>query len=220
MNKAVEPVTDDKRGKLYPLYIQVTYNRKNMQFRSHYGEYYQSLDGENPSLMKFEEKAIQRIITYEVGKTKGEYDLKGLKRKYAIYSISILLAVEAYLKPKLRLSVLKTNNELSHALNFTQPRVTTKILYKAVQLLFPDVDTYVSPKLQDELNAYGSYVGLYKGPILTYNFPTIIEWLDGSYKAGLATQLDGIFKNKPGELNGVVALLDQAVKQSLKALEG
>ena len=212
LNKAVDPVLGEKREKHYPLYVQVTYNRKNLQFRSYYGEYYNALEEVKPALLRFEEKIIHRIISYEAGATKSEYELKGLKRKYSVYSMSVLSAVEAYLKPKLRLSVLKTESELSHALNFTEERVTTGVLYKAARLLFPDLDKYVGTKFQEELIAFGRYAALYKGPILAFNFPTIIEWLDGSYKEALATQLE--------EPDSIILLLNQAIKQSLKALDG
>lgn len=44
LNKLLEPVMDNEGGKNYPLYIQVTYNRRNMQFKSKYGMYYATLD--------------------------------------------------------------------------------------------------------------------------------------------------------------------------------
>lgn len=219
LNKAVEPVSGEKGEKNYPLYVQVTYNRKNMQAKSHYGAYYKSLDEVKPALLKFEEKLIRKIIGYEASLWEGDYDLKGLKRKYAVYSISILSAIEAYIKPKLRLAVFKTKNQLSQVLNFNEQLVTVGMLYKAASLLFPDLDKYTGASLQDELNAYDHYVTLQKGPILTYNFPTIIEWMDGSYKTALTTKLNGGFENNVEISTGIVALINEAVDHQLKAFD-
>ena len=88
----------------------MTFTRKNIQDRSHYGEYFRALNEVKPALLKFEEKIIRRIISYEAGVTKSEYELKGLKRKYVVYSMSDLSGVEAYIKPNLRLAILKTGS--------------------------------------------------------------------------------------------------------------
>jgi len=99
LNRLLEAATNDKGQESYPLYIQVTYNRKNMQLKSKYSEYYYDLSEVKPGLMEFEEKVLRKIVTHEAGETKGEYDLKGLKRKYEVYSMSVHQAVEEYLKP-------------------------------------------------------------------------------------------------------------------------
>lgn len=216
LNEAVEPVRGEGKKKYYPLYIQVTYNRKNMQFKSKYSEYYESLDEVKQSLLRFEERVIKSIVSYEAANVKEEYDLKGLKKKYEVYSTSILEALELYFKPKLRLAVLKTGSELSMVLNFTDVNVTVNLLYKAAQLLFKDFNSYLLDKVKEELNAYNHYQNLYR-PVLNYNFPTLIDWVDGSYKRELEKKLDDAFKNKP-ELKAINALIDHSVKEKLKEL--
>ncbi len=216
LNEAVEPVIGEGKKKHYPLYVQVTYNRKNMQFKSKYSEYYGSLDEVKPSLLRFEEKVIKSIVSYEVVNITGEYDLKGLKKKYEVYSTSILEVLEHYLKPKLRLAVLKTGSELSMVLNFTDVNVTVNLLYKAAQLLFKDFDSYLSDKVKEELNAYNHYQKIYR-PVLTYNFPTLIDWVDGSYRRELEKKLDETFKNKE-LIKSIKSLIDHSVKEKLKGL--
>ena len=129
---------------------------------------------------------------------------------------SILEALELYFKPKLRLAVLKTGSELSMVLNFTDVNVTVNLLYKAAQLLFKDFNSYLLDKVKEELNAYNHYQNLYR-PVLNYNFPTLIDWVDGSYKRELEKKLDDAFKNKP-ELKAINALIDHSVKEKLKEL--
>lgn len=217
LNEAVGPVRGEGKKKYYPLYVQVTYNRKNMQFKSKYSEYYESLDEVKPSLLRFEERVIKSIVSYEVVNVKGEYDLKGLKKKYEVYSTSILEALEHYLKPKLGLAVLKTGSELAKVLNFTDVNVTVNVLYKAAQLLFKDFDSYLQDKVKEELNGYDHYQKFYR-PVLTYNFPTLIDWVDGSYRRELEMKLDDAFKNKPELIKSIKSLIDHCVKEKLKEL--
>jgi hypothetical protein len=73
-------------------------------------------------------------------------------------------------------------------------------------------------KLKEELKAYDYYQKLYR-PILTYNFPTLIDWVDGSYKTMLAGKLSNIAKSKPELYNSIISLIDQSVKQKLKELD-
>ncbi len=87
LNQALEPATGERGRKLYPLYLQITYNRKNMQFKSRYGLFYKNLKEVSAELMTFEVKLLTKIIRYEA--TGNGYELKGLKRKYDLYSNSV-----------------------------------------------------------------------------------------------------------------------------------
>jgi len=80
--------------------------------------------------------------------------LKGLKRKFEVYSISIGEAREHFLKPKLRSAILNTNGELTTVLNFQQPQATVSRLYQAAQLLFPGFDDSLTAKLREELAVF------------------------------------------------------------------
>lgn len=217
LNEAVDPVKGEAGKRYYPLYVQVTYNRKNMQFKSRYSEYYEHLKDVNPTLLAFEERVIRGIILYEAGKVKGEYDLKGLKKKYDVYSISILEVLECYLKPKLRLAVLKTGNELSKVLKFSDTNATVDLLYKAANLLFKDFDLGLSDKIKEELKAYHYYRRLYH-PVLSYDFPTLIDWMDGSHKEQLEKKLSTTLKGKPELVKSVKGVIDHAAKEKLKEL--
>lgn len=218
LNEAVDPVKGEERKRYYPLYVQVTYNRKNMQFKSRYSEYYEHLKDVKPTLLAFEERVISGIISYEAGKAKGEYDLKGLKKKYDVYSISILEVLETYLKPKLRLAVLKTGNELSKVLSFNDTNATVALLYKAANLLFKDFDSGLSDKIKEELQGYQYYQRLYH-PVLSYGFPTLIDWMDGSHREALEKKLNTTLKGKPERIKTVMGVIDQAAKEKLKELE-
>jgi len=218
LNKLLDAATGDKGQKYYPLYIQVTYNRKNMQLKSMYGEYYQTLEEVKKGLVEFEEKMLCKVIRYESSHTTGDYDLKGLKRKYEVYSGSISEALENYLKPKLRLTVLKTKSWLVPVLNFNQPRATVDRLYMASRKLFGDLERFMNVKLHEELQAYTYYKRLYPDIFLDFSFPAVIEWVEGSYKKELESKLKTTYKNKPEIVKIVMTLIEQAVSENLKQL--
>jgi hypothetical protein len=220
LNQLIEPVTGEKGQPYYPLYIQVTHNRKNMQLKSKYGLYYRDLTEVEPGLLKFEERILRDIIAYETGQKSAEddYDLKGLKRKYDVYSTSVWLALENYLKPKLRSAILKTNHELIAVLQFEQPQATVARLYKAAHLLFKDFDSYLPAKLKEELAAYNHYMPLDPQPVFTYTFPTVMDWVDGSYKMELEKKIKAAYKNKPEVIKKIILLVEQAVTEKLKQL--
>ncbi len=217
LNQTLEPATGERGKKLYPLYIQVTYNRKNTQFKSRYSLFYKNLKEVPTELTAFEEKLLTNIIRYEAKGNEEGYELKGLKRKYDVYSLSVYQALEAYLKPKLRLAVLKRGSELAHVLDFTQPRIPTRLLHQAANLLFHQFDNGLPQKLRNDLETYQFFQSLNKEPVLSYDFPTIIDWLEGSYKA-VVMNLPAL-KAAHDNAKKVVRLIEDAVKEALKALE-
>lgn len=168
--------------------------------------------------MDFEERMLRKVIHYESSHTEGDYTMKGLKQKYEVYSGSISWTLETYLIPKVRLAILRTNNDFIHVFSFTGPKLTAALLYEAAKKLFPDLDKYVNAKLRDEMEAYTRYQSLYQKPFFTYTFPALIEWLDGSYKKELETMLKAKYKRKPENVKKVTNLIDEMVSHELKKL--
>jgi len=126
--------------------------------------------------------------------------------------------LENYLKPKLRLTALKTKDWLVPVLNFNEPRATVSRLYQAARKLFPDIERFMNVKLHEELEAYSYYQRLYPDIFLDYIFPTIIEWVEGSYKKELEAKVKTTYKNKPEIVKKVMTLIEQAVSENLKQL--
>jgi hypothetical protein len=126
--------------------------------------------------------------------------------------------LENYLKPKLRIAILKTNDELTNVLNFNQPQATVARLYKAAQLLFTGWEKFITVKLKEELTAYEQYSKHFVESYPTYSFPTLIDWVNGSYVKELETALKAHYKNKPEIIKSVKALIEAAVNEKLKQL--
>ncbi len=218
LNEALEPVTGEKGQKQYPLYVQVTYNRKNMQFRSKYGLSYKNLKEVPSGLMVFEEKVLAKIIRHEVNESSVEYELKGLKRKYDVYSTSVYQMIEEHLKPRLRLAILKTGSEIVNVLNFYQSQATVALLYEAATILFPGFERNLLQKLKDDLEAYSLYRKLNPEPVLAFDFPTIIDWIEGSHITELVGLAGASMTRNLLSMKRVTSLLNQAANERLKTL--
>lgn len=215
-----EIVEGEKNKKYYPLYIQVTYNRKNMQLKSMYGEYYANLKEVKPGLMEFEESIIRTLITYESSHVANpdSYELKGLKKKFEIYSTSLWQALELYLKPLLRSEILKTKDELIPILDMTSAHATVGKLFKGVQLLFKGFHDKLPIKLKGQLSAYEQFQSCITQPVFDFTFPTIIDWVAGNYKKELEKAVKIKFKNKPEAMKNILLLIDAAVSDRLSQL--
>lgn len=230
LQKKVQPqeASVNENGKetpAYPLYLYITYNRRNMQFKSNYGMFYTDMadvEDADRGLMAFEEKLITKVIRYEISLLQNEdkYDMKGLKDKYEIYATSIHSALETYLKPKLRSAILKTNNELQHALNLNTNYYHNTVLrlYKVAAVVFDNFFKAMDKNLHEEIETYQKFSKTLPSAS-RYDFPTVIDWLEGSYKKELNLFLTKVFKRKP-ELNaGIAKLIDRAVDAKIKAIE-
>lgn len=219
LNKQLEPVTGEKKKKYYPLYLYITYDRRNMQFRSKYGLYYDSLKEVEPGLMDFEENSIRKIIAYESSFTSEPYELKGLRQRYDVYAVSIQQAVEDYIKPKLRLAILKTNDELTAVLDFNQPQATSGRLYAVAKKLFTRFEKSIPATLNELLDAYETISNISSNPPQNgYNFPTVIDWVAGDFPQELGAALTRL-KMPPAKQQAATALIEQAVAEKLKLLK-
>jgi hypothetical protein len=215
LNRLLAPMTNEKGKEAYPLYIQVTYNRKNMQLRSKYGGYYHDLQDVPPPLLEFEERVLRKIITLEASHLEDYYDLKGLRRTYEVYSLPLHEAIEDYLKPRLRRAILKTRHELTNVLDFSSARATVPLLQAAARKLFPDFERHLGRRLQQELTTYEQFLRLYKQPLLSYSFPMIIDWSDGSYKEELARNVKAAYENNPQIARRIAALIGDAAAHKI-----
>lgn len=104
VNQAVQPMVEGKT-KRYPLYALLTYDRKNTMMRCFYGKYYKDLEEiekvHYPGLLAMEERIIRKTISYEMAERPGDFDLKGIYRKYELYSVGVHVLLENYLKGQL-----------------------------------------------------------------------------------------------------------------------
>lgn len=212
----------------HPLYAYVTFNRKNMQFRSYYAMYYKSMSEvelEAPGLMAFEERLIKQAILYESSflSDQNKYSLKGFNNRYDIYATSLFVAIEMYLKPKMRLAILATNNVLCKAFDLSKRREDVGrnlvlLLFELANKVFKGFSDGLKKDFHSEMKAY-EILNTLIPTTYSNNFPTVIDWIDGRYKKELNLLLKKTFKNKPELIKDINQLIDKAVDEQIKLLE-
>jgi len=220
IHQAVQP-TVERRTKRYPLYMLITYDRKNTMLRCHYGQRYKDLkEIEKVSysgLLEMEERLIRRTIAYEMIQRGGDFDLKGIHKKYAVYARGIHLVLDQYLKTQLW-SILSRLEpyEFSRALNFTDPDVAFDTLYKIARKLYKDLADKLPRNFDQEIEMYQTFMKLYQGSFFQYRFPTIIEWLDGSAKDDYREKLNALYPESSPIVKTSIEFIEAQVRAVLE----
>ena len=180
LNQNVKPSRNPILGDsdLFPLYIQVTYNRKNTQFRSLYKNNYVNLDNAfkiDGEKLDYEERLIRKMIEGEIKTEKEHFQLKGLKDRYVHYSIEISYCVDKYIRNTIFDSADKTGSKYSSILDpFTHPDVATEIYYEASEKLIENFKSYLPKDFKKELTIGEEFISWCKEK---KESPRLIEWL-------------------------------------------
>ncbi len=181
INKNLKPYWSPASGYSdeYPLYLQITFARKNTQIKSHFDNFYTSIeaafDAHKP-LLNLESNWIERIIAYEY-KTKGkDFDLKGFGQRYPIYSARIPSIIDKELKKKFTEALIKTETEFRNLLIPKDQLVSIITYYKAAFILTKNmIDKNITIDFKKQIEAAGEYFERYWDE---KNGPILIDWLD------------------------------------------
>lgn len=220
LNQAVQPVIDGKT-KRYPLYALITYDRKNTMMRCHYGQYYKDLSeidkAHYPGLLAKEEQIIRKTIDFEMAQREGEFDLKGIYKKYDQYCIGIHVLLGEYLKSQLWNLLLRLEPfEFAKALSFDDPDVEFETLYKMSKKLYKDFASLLPKHFDHEMEVYQLFTKLYRGSFFQYTFPTVIEWLDNSALNDFREKLKEHYSQTPSMVNKSIEFVDSIVRGKLE----
>ena len=169
--------------KLYPLYLQVTYNRRNTQFRSFYHGNYSSLEEafsskEEKEHRRYEESLIKKVVEYEVRNLGKDFTLKGISDRYLNYSDNIVNPIDKYFRDIIYNAVVKTGSEFFEILDpWKLQNVSYNIYYNAAIKLHSDLNKKLPSDFEEELNMsrkFLEWVSIQKELI------RLIDWLDHS----------------------------------------
>lgn len=209
-----------KKQNGFPLYLYITYKRMNMKFKSKYGAFYNQLEDvelRDPGLLAFEEKLITKIIRFEDSflHVTREYELKGIKERYDFFSVSLFSAIEKYLKPKLRIEILKMKSDFRQGLNLNRdtPHNTVLILYKMAEVLFENFQNEIDKNVKQEIETYYEFFSLIRSQG-KYNFPTIVDWMDGSF----VDELHKLVKKKNGNDTKLISRIDNIINEAIQKI--
>lgn len=216
LNKAVQPLVDGKE-KRYPLYVLITYNRKNTMIRCKHGNYYKDFKEIDkvhyPGLLAFEERIIRKTISMEQTLQGAEFDMKGLHRKYEQYSKGIHEVLGQFLKNGLWNVLLRLEPyEYAKALNFNDPDVDFETLLAITKRIYKNLNDLLPRDFETQLEIYQTFNKLYRGAIFDYTFPTIIEWTDKTAMDDYNTKLESVYKNDQQMIRRSIVFIDKVIR--------
>lgn len=185
LNRNVKPLHIPLLGdsEFFPVYVQVTYNRRNTQFKSFHNMTYMSIEDAFASAGEhfiYEEELIKQVVMFEV-KTKGvKYELKGLKDRYRNYTINVKSYVEKYLRDILSESLKKSKSKFGPVLNVHYHyEIPVTLYYEASVRLVNNIDTFLPEYFKNEM-IYGEE--FIKWCNRKRNIPRLITWLNDTLK--------------------------------------
>jgi hypothetical protein len=177
-------------GPIYPLYVQVTYNRKNTQFKSSLDmglQNFEYIEDTMRALMEEEKKMIIRIIEYELKKLKSGFTLKSLRKKYKHYTTPILNILERYVHSHFINIVKKSKTKYADLLTYEfQFNVTFSLILDAARELIPNFNNYMDSEIELDfkvLEMYYQIFGTETEPFMNSLFmsPVFIDWSEGYF---------------------------------------
>lgn len=187
---ALDPSVPES-DKAYPLYTQITYDRKNTQIKCVYGWYYRTMEQvweEQPFLLPFEEKILRRSVTHELQRMGLDFRLKGLGRKYDSYALSIHALVNSYIKMRFRTFLSRAQPaRFLDTINTDARKIDFTVLHEAAQRLFDNLEELLPQEFHREVEIYEAYKAFYKEELNNnkYQFPVVIDWIAGEHEAEL-----------------------------------
>jgi len=199
LNKNVKPSHIPLLGDsdFYPLYVQVTFRRKNTQFRSLYQRQYLNIEeafNRERNNLNYEKNIIQQVVEFEV-KTKGErFKLIGLKDRYKNYTAEVSFLVYKYLRFSMLASLKQSNSEywmiIDPTLNWEVP---IRLYYNASLKLINNFETFLPTNFKKDINTAEEFIRWSEKKKLN---PLLIQWLNGSLKVEYKTVLQKKGKSK------------------------
>lgn len=216
INKNLAPLENTTK---FPLYFQITFERRNTQVKSHFNSFIDNLDGlkgEEMDLLNFEIDILKRTVGFEYAKVGNSFTLHGIKEKYDLYILDLSFVFESYLKKKLLKAIKYCNSEFLPIIKFEGFEVTFSLLYKASKLLIPNFLKSIPSDFKDEIEAYQQFSIFSKNKLSQSLFECIFDWKEEKIQKELETYLTENVSLKPVIAKKTISLLDHIIEDRLK----
>jgi len=205
------------RTNRYPLYLQVTYNRKNTQFRSFYRSSFSSLEEafsseEENEHRKYEESLIKKVVEYEIMHLGKNFDLKGFNDRYLNYNEYIFNPIDKYFRDLIYDAVVKTNSEFFEILDpWKLQQVSFHIYYKAASNLINDLDKILPYGFSEDMKMGLEFL---KWTEAQDELIRLIDWLDHSAIKAYESYLK-VKKYNENQIIALISFINRIMKLSV-----
>lgn len=221
LNTAVTTAVDH-----YPLYVMVTYDRKNTQFKSLVFDFFKDIEDAKkdiPHKLAFEERVIRALVEFEVEfyseKLVG-YSVKGLGSRYNVLSISMYHLLTNYLNEMLRKIVLKCSpKEFFQLVMDKFRREDFSLLYEACRRLFDDFEDHTTDLFRKRILYFEEYNRIYDLPrqVLKYQHCTLVEWFNPEVTLDYGVRLVDGLKLDEEEYEARMTFIKDATEYHMEA---
>ncbi|MFN0049034.1 MAG: hypothetical protein ACKVOU_07940 [Cytophagales bacterium] len=218
VNKNLTPLEASSK---YPLYFQITFQRRNTQVKSHFNTFLETVEGirgDEFDILKFEMEILEKTVFHEYKKAGKAFTLHGIKEKYELNILSLTDVFEGHLKKKLLKAIKYCHSEFLPIIKFDGFEVTFTLLFKASKLLIDNFTKTLPSDFKEEIEAYQNFVLINKTKLKSCEYACVIDWQQFEYQTELKNSFAKIFPEKIalGEKN--IAILNGIVEERLKFL--
>lgn len=208
-------------GWLFPLYYQITYQRKNTQiksFREYYFENLEHVEAQTLELINLEIEALKKTVQWRLRVEKKQFSLSGMKLYFDFCALPVSEVFELYMKRKLQKVIKYAHSEFLPIIKFDGFDVTFLLVYKASQLLIPHLHQMMPKDYKEEVQAFKTWIEYTdKLQILPDKF-LVADWLDVSTRKQLMNDFCATIGIKEVVAKKYIAILTRMVDERLNFL--
>jgi hypothetical protein len=213
-----------------PLYLQVTFNRKNTQIKSAVNEYFFDMDSlkkKHEEIIEFEKKQIELLVRYLYERDQENFSFKGFAEKLSdLYVRSLYDRYRDSLIKELNQAILRSRSKYMRALTLTvDQKSLAHTLYELACLAIPNLKDQLSNNYKFEIEFEEYFLKEFKSSnrlqgygielIVKYNLPTILDWLQGNLKLKFTESLVEKYKVDLESAQKYVKLVQNRVRTLL-----
>ena len=214
-----EITEDDKDStelkKYYPLYFQITYNRKSTQLKcftdSAYYHDINDIDEKIKAELQKQMNLLKRIVAYETRHLPQSYSLRGIRERYLFYATSLMEIIEESVYSKYNDVLPQTKSEYMRMLSQVYPdKIQFKTIISATLKLIPDFMDFADENSKMYFVMYSYLDKLFNRMKSRNEEFTILDWYDGSARAVVINFMNDL---QPDEnTNRYLVLIDEILK--------
>ncbi|MDX2189609.1 MAG: hypothetical protein SFY32_07080 [Bacteroidota bacterium] len=222
LNKNLNSIEDETGKIAFPLYYQITFERKNTQLKSYYNKYVSSLslgDKELQRMIEFEKAVLEKIVRKEKLSKGADFQLTGLKATYEVYIKSVDEIFQSYLKKKLIRNISFTYSEFQNVLKFDGFETHFLVLYKAAKKLIDNLNKYCDADFKDEVEAYKCFnKAVPFKDMFGINHVTLIDWINKDSDEHVVRKMNEVLEGNETEFKKHFKTLNNIIIDRLKYL--
>ena len=207
LNKNLKPVVDpvDTGIKLYPVYVQLIYKRKNYLFKSIVTSYYGNLNSSGKrdrDLIAFECDFLRSIIDFEITEKKEEFDVPRFAFKYEKYRRSIVSEAERLLIGEIEYLIRSGKSKFQDIFNYQYKSEKFHLLLEATRILVPEFRENIEFRRCELAKIFWEHYNdafprKEKHGLI---FPTLYDWLSKRHKKIMHDFIESAFKGDDASL--------------------